>query len=247
MFLTTIIVYLFVKVYIQTRTTVIAANLKRYKLLNVVLEIGVILVSLTLPVTVLWLPFRVNLYVHTGVACHLNSSSNLPTGTEVMKDIILYTPTELAGLIAIVTALGLMTQYRILRQQRVARQLIIKLILSLLIVTFFSVADTVITILWYLVKVNGHRITLARLYTSLLISSTIKIVLLFGYLLGFHYLHIHKSLKKLCQRKQQEAKRNKRNCSEYGTFRKSSRASAPSSTFFSVSHTGEFNSTSTGI
>ena len=200
-----------------------------------------------MPGTVLWIPFHVNLYEHTGTACHLNSSNNLPTGVEIIKDIILYTPTELGELIAIVVAIGLAVQCCALRQQRVARQLITKLILSLLMVTFFSVADNVMTILWFLVKVKGHHITMARLYISLLIGSTMKIVLLIGYLLGFHFSHICNPLKKRCRGKKRQAKQADFNCNEYGTFRKSSRVSAPSNTYFNVSHTGEFNTTSSNV
>ena len=194
------------------------------------------------------IPFHVNLYEHTGTACHLNSSNNLPTGVKIIKDIILYTPTVLGGLIAIVVAIGLVVQCCALRQQRVARQLITKLILSLLMVTFFSVADNVMTILWFLVKVKGHHITMARLYISLLIGSTMKIVLLIGYLLGFHFSHICNPLKKDVE--ERSDRRNRLILTAMNTELselKSSRVSAPSNTYFNVSHTGEFNTTSSNV
>lgn len=149
MFLTVIIVFLFVKVYIQTRDnpTAISANLKNSIPLRMGLEIGIVLVSLTLPMTVLWFPFQNDLYAHNGIRCHLNSSSDLPKEFKIMNGIIQYAPQNLAGFIAIVAALGLMMQYHTLRQHKVARQLIKKLILSLSLVTFFSVADNVMTVL----------------------------------------------------------------------------------------------------
>ena len=131
-------------------------------------------------------------------------------------------------------AIGLAVQCCALRQQRVARQLITKLILSLLMVTFFSVADNVMTILWFLVKVKGHHITMARLYTSLLIGSTMKIVLLIGYLLGFHFSHICNPLKKRCRGKKRQAKQADFNCNEYGT------SESPAGSLLPVTHSSMF-------
>ena len=172
MFLIVIIMYLFAMVYIQTRDNKFTAidTVRGSKSLRLILEIGIIILSLAMPMTVLWFPFHMNLYGHSNFVCHMNSSDNLPKGVKIMRGVISYTPTELAGLVAIFTALGLTIQYRVLRRHQMARQLLKRLILSLLIVIFFSVADNVMMVIWYHVDVDGHHITMARLCISLLIT-----------------------------------------------------------------------------
>ena len=253
MFLTALIVYLLIKVYRKTRdnSTVIsgiAARLKNSKSLRILLEIGTVLMLLTTPMAVLWFPFYANLYGHNDIRCIIKSSTNLPKYSEAMVDIIVFSPQNLAAAIAIVVALCLMMQYHKLQQHRVARQVIKKLILSLLIVVFFSVADNVMTVLSYYLEVDGFHFNMARTCASLMITGAIKTVLLLGYLLGFHFSITLNPFKKLCRgRNHKAAGQNEYDCNEYGTFRKSSRDSAPSHTTFNPSHTADFESTSSSV
>ena len=253
MFLTAMIVYLLIKVYRKTRdnSTVIAgiaARLKNSKSLRIVLEIGIVLALLTTPMAVLWFPFYANLYGHNDIRCVMKSSLDLPKYSEVMEDIIAYSPQNLAAAIAIVVALCLMMQYHMLRQHRVARQVIKKLILSLLIVVFFSIADNAMLALAYYLKVDGFHFNMARTCASLMITGAIKTVLLLGYLLGFHFSITLNPFKKLRRgRNHKAAGENEYDCNEYGTFRKSSRDSAPSHTTFNPSHTADFESTSSSV
>lgn len=245
MFLAALIVCLFIKVCIQTgdNCTAVAVTLKNSKSSRMMLEIGIVLMLLALPMIVLWYPFHKNLYVHNGLRCLLNSSKGLPEEFEMMKGIIVYAPQNLAALVAIVVALCLTMQYHKLRQHKVARRILKKLILSLLIVFFFSIADNVMTLLGHFLKVCEFHYDMVRVCASLMITGAIKIVLLLGYLLGFHFSS------KLCRGrgKHKVARQDDCDCNEYGTFRKSTRASAPSYTFFDPSHTADFESTSSSV
>ena len=228
-----------ISLYIQTRAAV-----TKPKHLRVMLEIGAVLGSVIFPIIVLWMPFKENIYGYNGVLCTLTLSKVRNNSDiyrkEVMAAFCVYTPPELAGVVSILAAMGVIVFYCTLSTRlkglKHVRRLIKNLVASLIVVfTLFMTFNAV-----SITRVALSEYYFALVYLSMLVLTLEKIIVLTGYLLVFHYSKVCGSVRKLCSCRRQSKHKPQENCNEYGTFRESNRDTAPSTTYFNVPYTGEF-------
>ena len=254
-FLLVILLYLLARVCLLAKdNSLIMAKLQTSRYLRILLEVGVILVSLIIPMIVLWVPFSDNKYVRYGFndfTCGFKrNSSELITNGSIFITIyfVMYTPAELVGLVAILTALGMMVSYYSLSSKlqhyQQARHVIRKLIASLVVVIICIVAFNIFEVLWITIRTEKHHDYMTMLSFTLLTKSLQKTVLLIGYLLMFHFSNVCDPLKKYIKKKKREHIHNLYDKRVYGTIKESHGSTYPSSTYFNVSHTGQFTTVS---
>ena len=255
-FLLVMIVYLLVMVYVETRdNSTIVTMVKSSKLSRILIEVSIFLSSLAFPLMVLWIPFFDHVYIYekygfNNLMCGMirSNSSEINNSSMISSYFIMYTPPELAGLVAILAALGMIVVYCTLsadlQGHQHARRLIKNLIVSLLVVFTLTVAFNVMVVVWNIKEEDEYQAYIVAFTMTLVIRNFEKMVLLIGYLLMFHFSKVCNPLKKLIKRSKNPAPHNQKQNREYGTFTESSRVSPYSYTHFSVPYTGEFNSTS---
>lgn len=245
-FLPEILLSLHIMVCIQNKDYLVVTKLKRSKLSRLTLEVAITLTSISLPVGMLWYFFNGKYYYgFNGFMCGLTASnySDIPKSSVVVSYFVTTMPQALAGLIAILSAIGMIILYcslsSKLQSHRLARNVIKKMCVSLVVVITFLVATYITTILWRTRK-SGYQNYMATLSLSLFTINIGKAVLLIGYLLTFHFSNICNPLKRLA--KKNEVHNNDLR-SKYGSFKESNESRMPSETRFTIRLTGEFNST----
>ncbi len=234
--------YLLAVVCIQTRhnSVTILAKLKSSKRLRILLEAVILVCVLFGPaITVLWTPFYKKdfEYGFDGHICAIKPSSN---NTNLSSNIVLtgqlysYAPILLTGLVAVVLMVGLAVVYCTmsakLKQAKRTIKKLVALLLSIIgfLLTFSLLSLILNTLICNSLVVYGMNTTFTTLG---------KFVIIVGYLIVFHWT-----------RKRRTKNGNHKNIQEnkeYGTFRESSRETAPSDTYFTVPHTGEFTGSHT--
>ena len=247
LFLVVLIVSMSTILYIQTRDrSVVITKCRSLRLPKELLEVGIVVGTLTLPLIVLWMPFRDNQYGYNGFLCGLKISNYSTFG--VLQNLYSNIPMELAGLVSVIASLGVIIYYCTLSSEmkrlKKVRRVIKNLVVSLVIVFLFSMASNVLALLQATISV-GYQSFSALAWLSILVVNLERIVFLVGYLLVFHFSKVCSPVKKLCNCRRKGTHNSiQRNCNEYGTFRDSNKSTAPSQTFFNVSYTGEFTTIS---
>ena len=252
-FLMVLLVYLLVRVCIEIRNTPgFVTKLKNSKVSRLLLELGLILASLILPTVVLWVPFNNSEYKEygfNGIMCGFRPSnhSDVDNGSfQIFFYFLTFAPPELAGLIAIFAALGMIVLYctlssKLQRHQQ-ARLVIKKLTISVLVVVALVVAYNISEVLW-IMRPKGYHHYMLTVCIGLLTTNLEKMILLIGYLLTFHFSNICTPLKKLIKRKRRDLRYNPSK-QGYGTIGEPDRSTSPSNTYFNVSYTGQFTTVS---
>ncbi len=242
-FFMVMIVYLLIIVCIQTRgnsNSTIVAVFTSSRVSRISLEVGSVLGSLLVPILVLWAPYYQQHYGFSGHLCGIKAKCSRQRREFTSLFFYVYASTELTGVFAIFTALGMTIVYCTLSSRlQHARHLIRKLIAFLLAMIAYIMITNLTAVMRITIQ-PGYQ--LAIFFVS--VYSFGKFFLIVGYLVAFHFSRIHKALKKLAARKRKKCSNQQadRNIAEYGTFKESSRNTVPSSTFFNIPHTGEFTS-----
>ena len=235
-------VFLLAMVCIQTRDTsaLILAKLKTSKAWRVLLEAGILLASIALPMTILWVPFYDSHgYGFNGYMCALTVSNHSHHHNKIINRIS-DIPSDSVGLVAVL-ALALIVFHCILsprlKHHKHARRVLRNLIVAYLVIIAFTVIDIVSGEI--LGKVTAVYF-LAALCMQLLFKNLKKVALLVGYLLLFHFSEVCAPLRRLAKRRRKESCHAQN--SKYRTFTEPHRTATPSSTYFDILYTGEFTS-----
>ena len=221
-----------------THTSAIVTKLKTSsKKLRVFLEAVVLVSALFGPaITVLWTPFYVKQYEYgfDGHICAImptSNSSNVSSKVVLTGQLYSYTPILLTGLVAVILTVGVTVVYcTVSRKLKPTIKHAIKnlatLSLSIIgfLLTYFLVSLILNTLICNNLVVYGMNTTFTTLG---------KFVIIVGYLIAFHWTRKRK--KKMVNSNNMQANK------EYGTFKESSRETAPSNTHFTVPYTGEFS------
>lgn len=230
-----IVAYLLFVVYTQVRGDPFP-RLSHSKSGKRTLEVACVLLSIFLPVTILWIPYLYNEYGLDVSWCWMKEYTSDCNSTSLTSLIVFgYSSFEVVGFVGLVTAVGIVVVYcklaaRFANAKRLLRQV---LILVLAIITFMVVLNIMLQIDIFKSKSPSFA---KEIYFALAI--TIKdLIFLSGYLVTFYSPKCRKKRKATSLGfPQGEEKGGK----EYGTFKESDRTSALSYTDFQVQYTGGF-------
>ena len=237
-FIIVMIVYLLV--LICTKIYRIKENAPQASKISI-LEVVIVLGTITVSNLVVCMPYYKNVDLHYGFNGFMCASiaSNF---TESYVIYILTAPSYIAGGIAVVVALGMTVVYCTLsaklQQARIAiRNLIIFVCTVIIYSLAFRIQDEILSI----ISINYCR-RFGIYIATILLSSAMVVTLFIGYLLTFQFPKFCDPLKNLVKKKIRNHRHNLNYNynNEYGTFRKSSRETAPSTTYFNISYTGDF-------
>ena len=226
-----IIFYLLIAVYIQIKGNI--CTIAKY--FRIVLETTTIFVSVLLPLSILWIPFKHTKYRYGFIDgyCWITSNDSFSILSEIyFGGFILY---EAVGLVAICAILGIMIVYcGISTHFRRAKVLLRRIIILLVAIIVYMVFLNLL-----LVVVSDHRAGYYLKLFSAITQTPIDYVPLCGYLITFHYSKLCHMIKRFVTKKE---RRVPGHLHEYGTFKESERVSAPSNTFYDshIGYTGEF-------
>lgn len=241
-----IIAYLLFVVYTQVRGDPFP-RLSRSKRWKRVLEAACVLLSIFLPVTILWVPYLSHEYGLDESWCWIKAFDTNCKSTGLSDKLIYgYSYFEAVGLVALLMALGITVVYcKLAARFADAKQLLRQvLMLVLAIVGFMIILNIMLGI-----DILRSSYTMEIYFAA---AATINdLVFLGGYILTFYF---PKCLNYARRRFTFQAFRftfqafrrreERRGEKEYGTFKESDRVSAPSNTEFQVQYTGEFTSVS---
>ena len=234
-----IILYLLIAICIQIKGDICRIFLKS-KYLKVFLELMTILVSVVLPLSILWIPFKQYTEYRYGFSdgyCWLISNESFSLKSQVyFGGFILY---EAVGLVAICVIVGIMIVYSTLSTvfQR-AKDLLRRIVILLAAIIAYLVLINAL-----LVLMSDHRAGYSMKIFAAISTTLIDYVPLCGYLITFHYSKSCHVIKRLVTRKKRRVLGHMhKNCTEYGTFKESERVTAPSNTFYDshIEYTGGF-------
>ena len=237
LFLLVLLGYLLFLVSVRIRgNPPIIDKLKNSKSSRLILEVGIVLGAVAVPWLILWVPYhdRTVEYGFNGYMCGLAHSSCNCNDTSYIRFVINgFTGPVLTGLVAVTTLFGIAALYctmsSILQRLHPARRLIIKLVISLLVVTTLQIAIITTEVLVETIATQGTDEFLAVLSLNVLIINSEKMTLTIGYLLVFHYSEVCGPLKRLTERMKKEQTQG------YGTFSKTR------STHFTIPFTDGFS------
>ena len=229
------VIYLLVIVCIQTRrdNTTIGTKFKASKILRASLELGIFTGVLVSPVVLfLWIPFyaRESTYGYNGYICTIKSTSN-STMNSINADLFISGPILVTGLFIVLLFIGMAILHCIMSAKlKHAKQAIGNLVIfSFFLIAFFAVFIFLAQIL-KLSGISGYPSLI--LYGLYVILATLgKFIIVIGYLIAFHCTK---------RKKRAKAKLKWKVTAEYGTFKESTRQTAPSSTYFTIPYTGQF-------
>lgn len=231
-FYTDMIVYLLLIVHIQIRGS--AYGFTQEKWVRVTLECCVVLGSVLIPLSIVWVPYYQHYYGYTYGFCWLKAfNKNCHEVSWKYKLIYGFSALEIAGLVAICICIGIVIFYctlpvRIRRAKQIILRILVLLsavILNFLLLNFIVVIEATV---W-----GGYHLKMA--YT--LIATLTDCSFMFGYLLAFYKCSAFR-LRGISQGIQRN------NSMRYRTFVRSEVVTRPSSTFFEAEYTGNFTSIS---
>ena len=232
MFYLAIIICLLVMVCMQTR----GAHFRISRFLRTLFELGLILFLVIGPALILWVPLYKKQYGYDNGYCWikaLNTSSDF-----LIRMSYGYSLYELSGLIAVVIAFGIIIAYcaysaKLQHARRMIKHLLMLIaavIVYMILLNIELATDT-----------NHHASYHLRVFLSVF-ATLDDFIIITGYLLAFYFVTIRDHLKKVVKWKEKEM--NREESKGYATFKDSTRVTSPSSTFYSIQHTGEFTSVS---
>lgn len=242
--LTAGVVYLLVIVCVQSGgNSVVLNTVRSSKLLRILLEVGVITGTLLAPWAIIWVPYVLNQYGFDNIICAIiPSNSTNETAIDIFVIVFYgYAPREILVLFSGVSALGMTFVYcKLSNEMKHARNVIKKLVILMLVLFIYFLLLN----LQLIGRNSDFNLSLRMFFVFW--HFVVKFSLLFGYLVLFHCSNINDQIKKLSKRKKADEHQidDKEKEKEYGTFKESSRKSAPSSTYFSIPFTGGFPTTS---
>lgn len=229
--------YLLCVVYSQLKGNTLFPRITRSAPLKKLTEVICILLSVFLPVIILWVPFKNNMYGLNESWCWIKAFDANCTSIGLSDKLIYgYSFFEAVGFGALCTTIGIIVIYCTLasKYSNLKRLLRQTMILSLSIIAFMVLLNLMLMI-DILKKASYYQ----EIYFS--VAATLSdLIFLSGFLLTFYTPKCGK-----IARPQEAPQRNKEAAGkEYGTFRESDRVSALSHTEFEVQFTGEFTSSS---
>lgn len=197
-------------------------------------------VTIFLPVSIVWVPYKEHLYGLNEAYCYIKAFDNNCTEIGV-RDKLLYAYSlyEGVGLMAIVIAIGILIAYCSLTAvvQNVKR-LLCQIMALLLAITLYIVILNIMLAIDILMEVSYP------LSIFFAIAATLTdLLFLFGYLLAFYSSQIKRSI--IPQRKRlppyhfDDASSTTK---DYGSMEHTKGSTIPSYTYFDVPYTGEFTS-----
>ena len=198
------------------------------------IEIVCVLLSITLPLAVLWVPFLKSMYGLDESWCWIKAYKNDCNSTGLNDKLIYgYSFFEVVGLGAFVTTVGIIITYCTVasKYSNVRHLLRHIIILSLAIIIYMVLLNLMLMV--DLLKTDTYK----RQICFVVAANLKELIFLSGFLLTFYG---PKCIKKTTSK---EKLHNKEGTGkEYGTFKESDRVSAPSGTFYEIPYTGEFTS-----
>lgn len=238
--------YLLMLVWIQTRpgNSAIVAKFRSSKLSRTLLEAFVILTTLLGPLVILWVPYVENQYGFGGGICGLKPSNETHTSNKdtIVISIFNYSNIELAGLAALISLVVVVITYFTLSVRIQHAKRAVKNILFFLMGIFaYVMAYNVLLVILKYVK-RGYPVSVL----SVCIAVAGKFVLLFGYILAFHFSKLCDPIKKITVKKQEAGQEQHQKSTKQDMNKEKepllSQQLPTRSTYFDVPYTGGFTS-----
>lgn len=234
-----IVAYLLFVVFTQVRGDPFP-RLAHLKVVRRALEVACVLLSIFLPVTVLWAPYLSHEYGLDESWCWMRAfDSNCTSAGLSYKLIYGYSYFEAVGLIALLTAVGITIVYcKLATRFSNAKQLLRQVMILVLSIVAFMI---ILNIMLGIDALSGSKSSYTRQIFFSAAATINDLIFLGGYIFTFYFPKCPTCAK----RKSTSQKHNKvegKNEKDYGTFGQSDRVSAPSSTEFHIQYTGEFTS-----
>lgn len=230
-----IVAYLLFVVYTQVRGDPLP-RLSHSKPGKRIFEVSSVLLSIFLPVTILWAPYLHSEYGLNESWCWIKAFDANCNATGITDKLIYgYSYFEMVGLVNLVTAVGITIVYcKLATRFTNARQLLRQvMILVLAVITFMVVLNVMLGI--DILRTKSSLTT--EIYFAA--AATINdLIFLSGYMLTFYFPKCRKTSSRVFPQRKEKSGH------EYGTFKESDRVSAPSNTEFQVQYTGEFTNIS---
>ncbi len=252
LFLTAGVVYLLIIVCIQSRdNSAVVATIRSSKRLRISLEVGAVAGTLLAPWAIIWVPYVLDQYGFDKIICAIipsNSSSEYnKTAVDVTVEIFYnHAPREIFALSSGVSAVGMISVYcKLSTEMKHARSVIKKLAISMLVLFLYF-----LLLHLQIIGSNKGDVNLILRIFFVFWHLIVKFLILFGYLVLFHCSNLHDQIRKLSRRRKEDEvleddeEEKKKKSKEYGTFQESNRNTAPSTTYFNVSYTGDFTTVS---
>lgn len=247
-------IYLLVLVWIQTReNSAIVAKFKNSKLKRTLLEVFVFLATLFGPLVILWLPYCENQYGFDGGICGLKPSnmSAVSNRDTVIISIYNFSNIELAGLASLIaTVIVTVTYFTLSVRIQHAKRIVKRLLFFLLGIFAYVMAFNL-----FLIVMKNVRRGFSVAILSVCVAVVGKFVLIFGYIVAFHFSRMCDPIKKVTAHKKHVEVRNQRkmttaarttvaratNVNSEAHREKEPLLSEPTrSTYFDVPYTGAF-------
>ena len=230
-----VIIYLLIVVYMQVRGS--TWGFAQYT--RVVIEAVVVLGSVFLPASILWVPYYQRNYGATGGYCWIRHYTEECNEVSLQYAMIYgYFLYEMVGGIALCICCGILIVYCSLSAIIRSAKHIVRRIIVLLSAIIISVLLINLLIMTNAKLLHGERHYRLKMAFAV-IATCNDLILLFGYLIAFHSATLCRFLtKKIRRRSNREGVVC--NTQGYKTIRESERAQVPSSTHWEVEYTGEF-------
>ena len=233
-----IVVYLLCVVYTQIKGENPFLRISRSTSSKRITEVLSILLSIFLPLLILWVPFKNNMYGLNESWCWIKAFDSNCDSTGIRDKLIYgYSFFEAVGLGALCTTVGIIVIYCTLASRYSNTRQLLRLImtLSLAIIVFIVLLNIMLMI--DLLKKSSYS---QEIYFA--VAATLSdLVFLSGFLLSFYTPKCRKTTTSQKHLPQKGAGM------EYGTFKESDRESALSHTDFEIQYTGGFTSISSSI
>lgn len=234
-----IVAYLLCAVYSQVKGNDPFSIISRSASLRRLTEIVCILLSVLLPLAILWVPFYNNMYGLNESWCWIKAYDSKCQVIGLSDKLIYgYSFFEAVGFGALCTTVGIIIFYCTMASKYSNIRTLLRLIITLsLAIVVFMILLNLMLMIDLLKKVSYSQ----EIYFA--VAATLSdLIFLSGFLLTFY---VPKCRKTTPATQENIPRKEKETGTGYGTFRESDRESALSYTDFQVQYTGQFTSIST--